>query len=162
MADKRQEGIVITEMTIKAYHACEPVLDPETGKPVLYDGKGFTIFNNSEGFIELGLEALNKDGIGVGTVDPCTTRIVKPREKVTLWTDDCAEPNIQCDGEEGREILVLVNDHTSEPVYKAFSGTYKQAVCCEIDAEEIIESCCEVGENNIDSCTQPTTGTKCN
>jgi hypothetical protein len=158
---ERQEGVILPSITVKAYHNCKPVLDPATGKPALYDGQGFEIFNNTDGMIELGLEALNKDGLGVGTVDPSTTRTVKPREKVTLWTDDCAEPNIACDGQEGREILLLLEDYTSIPEYQAFVGTYKQAVCCEVEAEQILETCCEVGEDNIDHCKKDTTGTKC-
>jgi len=160
----RQEGVVVPTVTIKPYYNCRPLIDVASGLPIIYGGKdvGFEVHNAGNKPIELALEKLNIDCIGLGEPDLDTVRCVKAHEIVTLWLgEDCAVPNTRCDGSEGREILLLNYDETSDPQYYNFTGKYIPAVCCVEDDEECEDDCMEEGECYTCSCDEDDCGTEC-
>ena len=158
-------------MVSKTYFNCVPLVDDA---PTFYDGNGFEFYNGTHETVYLALEAnavrqknifgqfddLTDFVLGAGTYDPSTVVRVRPNEKITLWdkSKNCGEPNVRCDGQEGREIVMLRQDNESMPKTYRFDISekdfaYNPAVCCvEYNPPAVPCDCNCGGEINTTTC----------
>jgi hypothetical protein len=152
----------------KEYHNCRPV---DQSKPTFYDGVKFEYANGTGDTVWIALESnhliamsngfpdgLQSHSYRAGVYDPETARMVRPNEKITLWdaSKGCGVDNMKCDGEEGREIVMVRNDIDSIPlIYTWEDYGYAAPFCCvETIEEECEESCCDHGTILTKECSQ--------